>query len=181
MNHWQKKELFHVKYYPPNALIFFTRARPGNQIPPHEHATTPNARLNLRRRPARLRRCVRHCLRMFRLHVGDRARLASCFGSSFLNLFKRAGIAQSVGFKTARPNADSFSLKSPPKIPSTTPPGPNHSSFVLIRPPPHSFNFQNPLDIPSLLCYTVLRTNAGVLIAETPSGDFPVSGGEPFT
>ena len=33
MNHWQKKELFHVKYYPPNALIFFTRARLDFQIP----------------------------------------------------------------------------------------------------------------------------------------------------
>ena len=39
----------------------------------------PNARLNLRRRPARLRRCVRHCLRMFQLHKQRPREVVSMF------------------------------------------------------------------------------------------------------
>ena len=47
---------------PKKPLYFFTRARMNKQIPPHKHATTPNARLNLCRKAAGF------ILRMFRLH-----------------------------------------------------------------------------------------------------------------
>ena len=43
------------------------------------------------------------------------------FRSSFLNRQKRAGIAPCFGFKSARPDADSFSPKYILKIPQSTP------------------------------------------------------------
>ena len=41
-----------------------------------------HARLKRCRRQARLRRCIRHCLRMFRPHAVDQAGLTPCSGSS---------------------------------------------------------------------------------------------------
>ncbi len=62
-----------------------------NQIRNPENATTPNARLNLRRKPQNL-----FCARV-QLHVEDRASLTLCSGSSGLNLYKPARIAPFPG------------------------------------------------------------------------------------
>ena len=81
---------------PPNPLPFLIRARTDNQIRNPENATTPNARLNLRRRPQNLFCACFSCTNT------DRAKLPPCSGSSGLNQKERAGIAPCSGFKTAR-------------------------------------------------------------------------------
>ena len=72
-------------------MSFLIRARIDKQIQNNEIATTPNARLNLRRKAAGF------ILRMFQLHAEDRARLSPLSGSSGLNLNRLAKIALFFG------------------------------------------------------------------------------------
>ncbi|MBQ5355854.1 MAG: hypothetical protein IIU08_08295, partial [Clostridia bacterium] len=67
-------------------------ARLAKQIPPHENAATPNARLNFCRQAAALA-CRSAVLFIHPANATDRARLAPCSGSSGLNLKNRAKIA----------------------------------------------------------------------------------------
>ena len=166
----------------PKALLFLIRARSDFQIPTPENATTPNARLNLCRK-ASTTASVRQTLSA---HVSTARRRPREVG--FILRLVRSESEQARGDRPIyrlQNRASQRRLLFPqitPENPKQNSPRPQ--SFLIHNhsfPPPHSFIFQNPLDIPSLLCYTVPRTNAGVLIAETPSGDFTVSGGEPFT
>ena len=81
MNHWQKKELFHVKHYS-KPLVSLPRAGKDKQIPTSETATTPNARLNHRREAAGF------ILRMFQLHEHRPREVDSMFRSSDLQSAK---------------------------------------------------------------------------------------------
>ena len=68
-----------------------------------------NARLKCRRRPARLRRCVRHCLRMFQLYVHrPREGCLHVPARSVCNLHKRA----------KRVNRFSIQARASPSIPA---------------------------------------------------------------
>ena len=66
------------------ALSFLIRARTDNQIPPHVHANNAECAPESLPQGHGLVPC------MFQLHVGDRAGLSPCSGSSCLNPFKRA-------------------------------------------------------------------------------------------
>ena len=67
---------------PRKPLYFFTRAKQDKQIPPHKHATTPNARLN-------------HC--MFQLSEHRPREVDSILSSSCLNRKDCAGVASFPG------------------------------------------------------------------------------------
>ena len=84
MKRWQNKGIVSRETLPPNSMFFLIRTRTDKRIRNPENATTPNARLNLRRRPQNL-----FCARV-QLHVEDRAGLPSLSGSSGLNLHKSA-------------------------------------------------------------------------------------------
>ena len=73
MKYWQKKGIVSRETLPPNSLSFLIRARMDNQIRNSENATTPNARLNLRRKAAGF------ILRMFQLHIWRSSAVGSMF------------------------------------------------------------------------------------------------------
>ncbi len=158
------KEMFHVKHHPgrPHSVPF--QCAPES---PAEASTTASVRQTLSAHVSTARRRPREVDFMFRLVVSESVQVRG--DRPIYRLQDRASRRRLL-------------------FPQITPENPKQNSprpqsFLIHNhsfPPPHSFNFQNPLDIPSLLCYTVPRTNAGVLIAETPSGDFPFPGANPL-
>ena len=146
-----ERRMFHVKQHP-ETRCFSSPARGQTIRSRRTNArTTPNARLNLCRRPRDLSRACFDCT------TTDRARLASFSGSSSLNLQKPAKIAPFPGFTPARlPNPSEALPYKKPKFPYPPPSDADtpHNSSFLTPLPPHAICFLL-LDFPPDLWYNM--------------------------
>jgi len=105
--------LFHVEHYA-EALVFLPPREDRPSDP--ESKTRDNADCATEFLPE----AAGFILRMFQPHVQRPREVGVMFRSSCLNRKKHAGIGRFISFKTARPNADSFTQKIQPQIPHNT-------------------------------------------------------------